>query len=108
MDRNLKGMRDRRASVERFRTAALTKRHNEKRFMRGRTFAHQRFTEMKQEVAKINEVENQEKSESLIEKQSKGFQTEMPEIEETYNVPMGTEFDYIFKDRQELIDSQKK
>ena len=31
----------------------MTKRHNERRFQRGRTFAHQRFTEMKLEVAKI-------------------------------------------------------
>ena len=44
----------------------------------------------------------------LTEKPPKGIQMEMPEIEETYNVAMGTEFDYIFKERQELIDSQKK
>ena len=90
------------------RTATLTKRANERRFQRGRTFAHQRFTEMKLEVAKIRQLEQQDKSDTLTQKEPKGVRLDMPEMEETYNVPMGTEFDYIYKERQELIDSQKK
>lgn len=33
---------------------------------------------------------------------------EMPEIQDEFNVEMGTPFDYIFKERAELIDSQKQ
>ena len=54
---------------------------------------------MKLEVAKIRQLEQQDKSDTLTQKEPKGIRLDMPEMEETYNVPMGTEFDYVYKER---------
>ena len=108
MNHGEKRERDRQASAERQRTAILTYNANKKRFYRGRIFAHEKFYNMKQEVQKIKDLEQDSKSKVIEEKQPKGYWLEMMEKEDQFNVPVGTDFDYIIKERANQIDSQKK
>ena len=53
------------------------------------------------------EHERAESSDKIKEKKTRMLDQELPEIEDQFKVEVGTPFDYIFKERAELIDSQK-
>ena len=62
---------------------------------------------IKQEVQKIRDNEQKDSRGKVKEKSVKLKDEELPEIQDEFNVEVGTPFDYIFKERAELIDSQK-
>ena len=75
------------------------------RYATGRIGSHEKLYQIKQEVQKIKDQEFA--SNSVLEKKTRGITGEEPEMEDQFNVQIGTPFDYIFKERAELIDSQK-
>ena len=78
------------------------------RFYRGRIYAHEKFYNMKQDVQKIKDAERDSKEKSLSGVKQRGIWMEMMEKDDQYNVPVGTPFDYIIKERADQIDSQKR
>jgi hypothetical protein len=63
--------------------------------------------DIKQEVQRIRDNEQKDGRGKAKEKSSRLKDEELPEIQDEFNVEVGTPFDYIFKERAELIDSQK-
>ena len=58
-------------------------------------------------MQKIRDNEQKDSRGKVKEKSVKLKDEELPEIQDEFNVEVGTPFDYIFKERAELIDSQK-
>lgn len=100
--------RDRSYNYERLRSAGILKRVNQERAFQGRMWSHIKLNEMKQKVQQIRDNEtlyaNRERKSRATRD---GLPVPMFEIDDTFNLPVGTEFDFVIKEKAELIDSLK-
>lgn len=95
-------------NAERFRTAGILKRSNEQRVFQGRMYAHLKLHDMRTKVQQIRD--NETLAQTKVRKTRatrEGLPAPMFEIDDTFNLPIGTSFDHVIKEKAEMIDSQK-
>lgn len=93
-------------NAERLRTAGILKRANHERVVQGRMYSHIKFEEMRQKVQQIRDNETLAMQKVRKTRATReGTPSPVFEIDDTFNLPIGTEFDHIIKEKAEMIDA---
>lgn len=99
-----------RASLERFRDNAFTKRRQRDRFMTGRLFAHVRNEELKQAVQNIKDKETggaSDEASAAGTLTERGVWMEKLEFDDQFKLPYGVGYDKLIKKRTDMVDREK-
>lgn len=100
--------RDQAYNAERLRTAGVLKRSNLDRVYQGRMYSHIKLNDMRNKVQQIRD------NETLFDKQIRktrstreGLTAPSFDIDDTFDLPVGTQFDTIIKEKAEQINNLK-
>jgi len=91
-------MRDSKYTRELYRSSVITRKQNEMRYAQGRMYTHLKLEQIKQSVKEVRAKALAESQKHLKKKVEKEVFEKLP-VDDQLNLPVGTEFDYVIKQK---------